>query len=250
MQGRTILAMAVVIIIASGTLAACTSTDRDAEDPTLYAPITVPLKAVDSSGVTGTAAITKNESEKTNVVMNITGQTAGTTISGTVNSGTCDLLDVARYSLNTVNGSTSTSVINTGMPDLLGEPFAVVVLDSTGKQLACGNIIGAKPTNTMEVTITSLGNSGESGGGTIAKTGGKTRVTLTIVGEPVGVSQTAGIYAGTCAAPSLEKWTVNPVVNGSSNTILGAAFAQLTGGQYVLVLQDGGKTVACGPMKM
>lgn len=73
---------------------------------------------------------------------------------------------------------------------------------------------------TFSVVLESQNNSGESGIAVFEAVGDKTKVKINLVGFQPGVEQPAHFHGGTCEYPVLEKYDINNVMNGKSETIV------------------------------
>ncbi len=104
----------------------------------------------------------------------------------------------------------------------------------------------------LSVTMNALNSSGESGTATIKRaSNGQLTVTINLTGEPSGASQPAHIHGGSCAnLDPVPKVTLNPVVDGKSETTIPAPPSGSTGARSIVVHKGTGddlKTyVACG----
>ena len=72
----------------------------------------------------------------------------------------------------------------------------------------------------VEVSLNTLNNSSELGSALLQKVNGKLVVKISLKGEPQGSSQPAHIHLGSCPNPGVVKYPLNPVVNGTSETLL------------------------------
>ncbi len=113
-------------------------------DPTT---LTVKMLAQNGSGETGTATLTQ-VTGGVQVAVNLTGAPAAAQPTH-IHPGTCDKLDPApKYPLsNTVNGTSTTTVKDVTIADLLKGTYAINVHKSTtdlATYVACGNIAQAK----------------------------------------------------------------------------------------------------------
>jgi hypothetical protein len=107
--------------------------------------VTVPLNPVGGSGESGTAILTPDGS-KTKVVVNVTGQPAGTAHPAHVHKGTCAQLDPKpAYGLPTVSGGKSQATIDVPLATLQSGKFAINAHKSAqdlGTHVFCGDIPG------------------------------------------------------------------------------------------------------------
>ncbi len=105
---------------------------------------------------------------------------------------------------------------------------------------------------TIELALLPQGGSGESGTATLTDMDGKLKVTLTVNGEPVGVSQPAHIHAGSCESLGSPRYTLTDASGGSSETELAGVSVDQLLGELPLAInvhkstQEAGVYVACG----
>jgi Cu/Zn superoxide dismutase len=93
------------------------------------------------------------------------------------------------------------------------------------------------PTPLIETILSDKGSadleeqndSNESGKATLIENNGQTTVTLDMAGEPEGASQPAHIHDGACPNPGAIKYSLNPVVNNKSETVINVTIDQLKG---------------------
>lgn len=106
--------------------------------------LTVPLQEQNSSGESGTAALTQMGPDL-QVVITLKGAPATTPQPAHIHDGTCANLKGVVYGLtNVVNGKSTTTVKGVTIAKLLGGTYAINVHESTtniGKYVACGNIV-------------------------------------------------------------------------------------------------------------
>lgn len=128
------------------------------------------------------------------------------------------------------------SLLATGL--LLATMFALV------------GVVGAAAP--LTVTLTALNNSGETGTAELTDMGGgKTKVVLTMKGQPAGVAQPVHIHEGTCAnLTATPKYPLTTLANGKSETTVNVALADLTAKPYAINVhksaQEASIYVACG----
>lgn len=72
----------------------------------------------------------------------------------------------------------------------------------------------------VSASLSEQNDSNESGTITLTEEDGKTKVVLTVSGQPSGVAQPAHIHAGTCASIGAVVYPLTLVVNGRSETLL------------------------------
>lgn len=105
---------------------------------------------------------------------------------------------------------------------------------------------------TVELTLLSQGNSGESGTATLTDMDGKLKVSLALTGAPVGVAQPSHIHAGSCENLGSPRYTLTDVNGGNSETELAGVTVDQLLGELPLAInvhksaQEAGTYVACG----
>jgi hypothetical protein len=114
------------------------------------------------------------------------------------------------------------------IPDRL-VPFGLGVL------LVLGSASSAAAADSTTVNLTPQSNSAESGTATLTKAGDKkTKVELSLSGQPSGASQPVHIHKGTCEkldpTPAIP---LAPVVNGKSETVINASLEDLEHGYAI-----------------
>lgn len=72
----------------------------------------------------------------------------------------------------------------------------------------------------VSASLREQNDSNESGSVTLSEEDGKTKVVLTLNGQPAGVAQPAHIHAGTCASIGAVIYPLTLVVDGRSETVL------------------------------
>ena len=72
----------------------------------------------------------------------------------------------------------------------------------------------------VEVSLNTQNNSNELGTAQLQKINGKLMIKINLKGQPEGSSQPAHIHLGSCPTPGAIKYNLNPVVKGSSETVL------------------------------
>lgn len=112
-----------------------------------------------------------------------------------------------------------------------------------------GAVSAASP---VTVTLSALNSSGETGTAELVDMGGgKTKVVLTMKGQPAGVAQPVHIHEGTCAnLTATPKYPLTSLANGKSETVVNVALADLTAKPYAINVhksaQEASVYVACG----
>ena len=105
---------------------------------------------------------------------------------------------------------------------------------------------------TVELTLLTQGNSGESGTATLTDMDGKLKVSLALTGAPVGVAQPSHIHAGSCENLGSPRYTLTDVSGGSAETELAGVTVDQLLGELPLAInvhkstQEAGIYVACG----
>lgn len=80
------------------------------------------------------------------------------------------------------------------------------------------------------VPISTQNNSGEAGTAVFTDENGKTKVSVTINGEPSGATQPSHIHVGSCATPGpagAVKYTLSPLVSGKAETTVDVSLSDL-----------------------
>ena len=104
--------------------------------------VTVELKAVDNSGVSGEATLTPVE-DKTKVDIKLTGAPEGVAQPTHIHEGTCENLGAPKYPLEAVKDGKSETTIDAKVSDLTAGDFAINVHKSEKEisaYAACGGI--------------------------------------------------------------------------------------------------------------
>lgn len=106
---------------------------------------------------------------------------------------------------------------------------------------------------TMNVKIAAQNGSGETGKATLTAVGNKTKVEISIKGEPKGASQPVHIHTGTCAKLGGVVYPLTNVVGGKSLTWVNAPLSVVKSKGSAINLHESaknlGKYVACGDFK-
>lgn len=106
----------------------------------------------------------------------------------------------------------------------------------------------------VSVPLKAQNDSGERGTVKLTPMGDKTKVEVSLRGEPKGAAQPAHVHEGTCAQLDPKpKYPLNNIVNGKSTTEVPAKIEELTDGSMAVNVHKSGddiKTyVACGDLK-
>jgi len=107
------------------------------------------------------------------------------------------------------------------------------------------------------ITLKATGSSGQSGTAVLTDiAGNNTRIDITLTGKDTDKSQTAAIFAGTCATQSAQvQYPLSPVVNGKSTTTLNVNIGALIDKvpQAIKIKQDAvdanAPYAACGELR-
>lgn len=110
--------------------------------------VTVELKALNNSGQTGTAILSPEGSNKTKVVIEMSGIPAGAVEPVHIHMGTCDKLNPApKWPLQSIKDGHSTTIVPVSMGTILKDKTAINVHKSPTDivtYVSCGDIVGAK----------------------------------------------------------------------------------------------------------
>jgi|GEM_PF-6742984 len=98
-------------------------------------------------------------------------------------------------------------------------------------------------------------NSGEGGVAVLEEVGGRTKLTIDLLGGPVDTSQPARILLGNCQDKGRIMYNLNPIINGGSETIIDLTIDELTSDLPVSisVYAESGNPeteTACGEMEI
>ena len=111
-------------------------------------------------------------------------------------------------------------------------------------------------TGPIFVSMNAQNSSGQFGTAAIVTTeNGKAAVGFNLVGGPVGIYQAAYIYSGTCAGLGSTRYNLNPLMNGSSYTVLNVDIDTLmrTEGHLAIVVYESHQgflhPFSCGQIK-
>lgn len=106
---------------------------------------------------------------------------------------------------------------------------------------------------TMNVKLAAENDSYESGKATLSAVGAKTKVTISVKGEPAGASQPVHIHVGTCAKPGGVVYPLTNVVGGKSTTWINAPMSTVKSKGTLINIHESaknlGKYMACGAFK-
>ena len=104
--------------------------------------------------------------------------------------------------------------------------------------LAMGGPQPSQAAGPVTVTLKPQNNSGESGTATLSDEGGKTKVVVSVTGQPAGTPQPMHIHKGTCdKLDPKPAYPLSPVVGGKSETTVNASLDDLTRMGRALVQQ-------------
>jgi hypothetical protein len=123
-------------------------------------------------------------------------------------------------------------------------------------QLVPQNPITPSPVETpsIRVALSSLNGSEESGAAILTETpDGNTRVVISLSGGPENISQPAHIHSGSCTSLGPVRYPLTSAMNGVSETVIGASFADLRAGRFALNIHRSVEEVnvnaACGGLE-
>lgn len=94
--------------------------------------------------------------------------------------------------------------------------------------LACG------PARSITVSISQQNGSGQDGSARLTEMGHQTQVTITLPAPADGSSQPAHVHEGNCPSPGAIAFVLEPLVGGSSTSLVDATLPQLQGNRYAL----------------
>ena len=110
--------------------------------------VTVKLNALNNSGQTGTAILSPEGSNKTKVVIELSGIPAGVVEPAHIHMGTCDKLNPApKWPLQSIKDGRSTTIVPVSLGTILKDKTAINVHKSPTDivtYVSCGDIVGAK----------------------------------------------------------------------------------------------------------
>jgi len=87
----------------------------------------------------------------------------------------------------------------------------------------------------VTVKLEPQNNSGESGTATLTEEGGKTKVAVSVTGQPAGVAQPMHIHKGTCdKLDPKPTYGLPSLVNGKSEATVDVSLADLQKGGYAI----------------
>jgi hypothetical protein len=87
----------------------------------------------------------------------------------------------------------------------------------------------------VTVKLEPQNNSGESGTATLTEEGGKTKVVVSVTGQPAGVAQPMHIHKGTCdKLDPKPTYGLPSLVNGKSEATVDVSLADLQKGGYAI----------------
>ncbi len=154
--------------------------------------------------------------------------------------------DKVTYMLRATDGSTTGA---------LSDPVTFVVGSTVTTTPTTPKTDAAPVTETLTVTLSAVGTSGESGTATITEVAGKAKVVLALKGAAKDVSQPAHIHMGSCAKPGDVKYSLTSALNGASETTLAVSLAELKAGVPLMInvhksVADVAIYSACGDILM
>jgi Cu/Zn superoxide dismutase len=87
----------------------------------------------------------------------------------------------------------------------------------------------------VTVQLTPQNGSGETGTATLTEAGTKTKVDVTVTGQPKGVPQPIHVHKGTCAnLDPKPAYGLTTVANGKSTTTIDVPLSTLQGGSFAI----------------
>jgi len=87
----------------------------------------------------------------------------------------------------------------------------------------------------VTVKLAPQNNSGESGTATLTEEGGKTKVAVSVTGQPAGVAQPMHIHKGTCdKLDPKPTYGLPSLINGKSEATVDVSLADLQKGGYAI----------------
>lgn len=87
----------------------------------------------------------------------------------------------------------------------------------------------------VTVKLEPQNNSGESGTATLTEEGGKTKVVVSVTGQPAGVAQPMHIHKGTCdKLDPKPTYGLPSLINGKSEATVDVSLADLQKGGYAI----------------
>lgn len=105
------------------------------------------------------------------------------------------------------------------------------------------------PSSSLIIPLATLNNSGQTGTVTLEPSDGKTKVTVSLTGQPAGSNQPAHFHTGTCTKPGSVVYPLSNVIDGTSVTIVDAQIAQIQSKSTVVNVHksatESGTYVAC-----
>lgn len=111
------------------------------------------------------------------------------------------------------------------------------------------------PAKQLLVVLDQLNNSKQNGAALLTEENGKTRVMVTLPSAPKGSDQPAHIHLGACPAITAVKFSLNDVIDGTSNTLVESTFDQIVTMLPLSINVHKSTTdlksyVACGELKL
>jgi hypothetical protein len=106
-----------------------------------------------------------------------------------------------------------------------------------------GGLIGSAsaaepPGATVIVQLRPQNTSGEKGTAAFFREGRRTRVVISVTGDPPADTQPANLHFGTCQDIETIQYVLQNVRHGSSTTLLDVPFDRLTTGRLIVNIQD------------
>lgn len=211
----------------------------------IWESVTIPLKAQNSSGQTGTATLYK-VGNQTELVLNITPSVLGTTVEqpAHIHNGNCSSLGSVVYGLSNVVNGRSTTRLDVTTASLLSGTFAVNVHKSTAEvsvYTSCGEV-----KESLTVELKPQNSSGQSGIAILTPNGNQTEVAMFLSTGPAGptIEQPVHIHTGTCATLGGVAYGLTNLVNGKSVSMVNVSLATLKSGTFAINAHKSGAEVS------
>ncbi len=211
----------------------------------IWESVTIPLKAQNNSGQTGTATLYK-VGNQTEVVVNITPSILGATVEQPVHihNGNCTSLGSVVYGLTNVVNGKSTTRVNVTVDTLISGTFAVNVHKSGAEAsiyTSCGEV-----KQSVTINLSPQNSSGQSGIAILTPNGNQTEVVMQLSTGPAGptIEQPVHIHTGTCANLGGVVYGLTNLVNGKSVSIVSVSLSTLLNGTFAINAHKSGAEVS------
>ena len=115
-------------------------------------------------------------------------------------------------------------------------------------------VISVSPMPTKTVELSEQSKSGMTGTVTFVDEGGKTRISIKLLGKGITGPLPAHVHLGSCPNVGMIKYPLNDVKNGSSDTLINSRMIDLFGSNPMAVnihksIQEATIYTACGDLK-